>query len=237
MPPSIQLLVTNPCHEGWDNMTPVEKGRYCGSCSRTVIDFTDMSDAALIDYFTRPKEGPVCGRFANDQLGRKLETVSNKRRNRMGQLFASWALSALLFTSRVKAAESEPSPGTTNVLPADTVVPGEPIKVNLDWKIRLDSIEIQELRRTMMSQTFGFVQTLPPNIQLDRPSSVWLFLKDTLTRGLSVCRLVSFRPRTKDRERPADRLSLPGSLTLGPEFLRVEAKEEKPVTANDIISI
>ncbi len=36
--------VSKPCHETWQAMTPVTGGRHCRSCSKTVTDFTKMSN-------------------------------------------------------------------------------------------------------------------------------------------------------------------------------------------------
>ena len=59
-------------------MTPLEKGRYCTSCQKQVIDFTNMSDEQLIAYFRKRAKDSVCGRFMNDQLHRNI-SVSNKK--------------------------------------------------------------------------------------------------------------------------------------------------------------
>ncbi|WP_165760198.1 carboxypeptidase-like regulatory domain-containing protein [Niastella populi] len=61
-------------------MTPKEKGRFCGSCRKTVVDFTAMSDKEMLDTITKAAGQPLCGRFANDQLHRKIEPAINKRR-------------------------------------------------------------------------------------------------------------------------------------------------------------
>lgn len=71
------LSVSEPCHENWSKMTPDERGRFCASCQKTVVDFTNMSNRQLAEYFKKPK-GSVCGRFHNDQLDRPIE-VPKKR--------------------------------------------------------------------------------------------------------------------------------------------------------------
>jgi hypothetical protein len=67
----LNLSIPTPCHENWEQMTQEEKGRFCGSCQKTVIDFTSMSDRQLAEFFKRPKND-VCGRFNNDQLEREI---------------------------------------------------------------------------------------------------------------------------------------------------------------------
>ena len=71
------LSIPTPCHERWAHMTPKEQGRYCSSCQKTVIDFTNMTDQQLAAFFKKPM-GHVCGRFAKDQLERDI-TVPAKR--------------------------------------------------------------------------------------------------------------------------------------------------------------
>lgn len=68
---TIQLSVPKPCHENWDAMTPDEKGRFCDSCQKSVVDFSEMSDRQLAEFFKKPV-GSVCGRFHNDQLNREI---------------------------------------------------------------------------------------------------------------------------------------------------------------------
>jgi hypothetical protein len=68
----ITLSIPKPCHENWDQMTSADKGRFCASCQKTVMDFTDMSDRQLAEFFKKPV-GSVCGRFYQDQLNRNIE--------------------------------------------------------------------------------------------------------------------------------------------------------------------
>jgi hypothetical protein len=67
----INLSIPNPCHENWAQMTLSEKGRFCNSCQKSVIDFTAMSDRELVKFFKKPVD-KVCGRFQPDQLNRDL---------------------------------------------------------------------------------------------------------------------------------------------------------------------
>jgi hypothetical protein len=67
------LSIPQPCHENWEAMTLQEKGRFCGACQKTVVDFSTMSDRQLAEFFKKPT-GSVCGRFSKEQLGREIET-------------------------------------------------------------------------------------------------------------------------------------------------------------------
>ncbi len=68
---NMQLHIDSPCQENWAAMTPEGQGRFCASCSKTVVDFTAMSDREVMAYFQNRK-GEVCGRFYNDQLNRPI---------------------------------------------------------------------------------------------------------------------------------------------------------------------
>ncbi len=78
MAKKLQLQIAEPCHENWDGMTPVEKGKFCGSCQKEVVDFSNMSDQQLVAFFKKPSTGSLCGRFNNEQLDRNIE-IPRKR--------------------------------------------------------------------------------------------------------------------------------------------------------------
>src|SRR5690348_15086764 len=92
----LQLRIPTPCHENWENMHPNEKGRHCMACQKTVVDFTLMSDAEIIHYFSKAS-GSVCGRVGSDQLNRKLEVPRPPRKSP----WMGWPvlLSGLLFAA------------------------------------------------------------------------------------------------------------------------------------------
>jgi hypothetical protein len=62
------INITKPCHELWQQMVPVDGGRHCQSCCKTVIDFSAMTDKEIISYLGRQTN--VCGRFDDHQLNR-----------------------------------------------------------------------------------------------------------------------------------------------------------------------
>jgi hypothetical protein len=67
----LKLQVPSSCNENWNHMVPEQKGRYCLSCQKSVVDFTQMTDSELIAYFKTLK-GPTCGRFTQSQLNRDI---------------------------------------------------------------------------------------------------------------------------------------------------------------------
>jgi DNA primase catalytic subunit len=60
------LNIPQPCAQDWNHMTATESGRHCQSCSKTVVDFTRMSNDEIINYLARNSK--TCGRFHEAQL-------------------------------------------------------------------------------------------------------------------------------------------------------------------------
>jgi hypothetical protein len=104
MPKSLQLNIAEPCHEDWQNMTPDQQGRFCGSCQKTVVDFSIMSDQEVLNYFLQANH-QICGRFAADQVDRELVITEKKKR-------FSWAYvwNVLLATFLVTEANAQVKP-------------------------------------------------------------------------------------------------------------------------------
>jgi len=101
MSKKIQLQISKPCHEDWDNMTPVEKGRFCSSCQKQVVDFSNMSDREVAMFFKKPSTGSVCGRFMTDQLYRDLEIP--RKRIPWVKYFFQFILPGFLITTKATA--------------------------------------------------------------------------------------------------------------------------------------
>lgn len=80
MSKSVHIKVPKPCHENWNNMTPDEQGRFCGSCQKVVVDFTAMSDKELLDHISKTAGQHSCGRFLSNQLNRNIKATEKKRR-------------------------------------------------------------------------------------------------------------------------------------------------------------
>jgi Secretion system C-terminal sorting domain len=96
----VHLSIPKPCNENWDTMTPADKGRFCGSCQKAVIDFTKMSDRQIAEFFKKPPPS-VCGHFYQDQLERGIELP--RKRIPWIKYFFQFSLPAFLFSMRTGA--------------------------------------------------------------------------------------------------------------------------------------
>ncbi|MCD0468334.1 hypothetical protein [Flavobacterium sp. JAS] len=63
-----KITIPEPCYESWDKMTPKDNGRFCMSCSKTVIDFTTKLPDEIQQFFAQNQNTGICGRFKNEQL-------------------------------------------------------------------------------------------------------------------------------------------------------------------------
>ena len=95
-----ELSIPKPCHENWDAMTPNQQGRFCGACQKTVIDFSNMSDREVAQFFKRPV-GNLCGRLHPDQVDRTFEMPT--KRIPWLKYFFTISLPAFLFSLRATA--------------------------------------------------------------------------------------------------------------------------------------
>ena len=100
----IQISIPEPCHEGWQNMTPVEKGRFCASCQKTVLDFTHLSDNEIIKVVT--KNDNLCARINGSQLNKNL--IETKTKSNYFGYFATTVLAFLGLGTESVIAQEKP---------------------------------------------------------------------------------------------------------------------------------
>lgn len=90
----IQINIPTPCFQDWSKMTPTDQGWFCAHCRKSVIDFSEYSDAALYRFFAQNTED-VCGRFLKTQLNRDI--IPSQPHSRLYRLFIGLGFT-LLFT-------------------------------------------------------------------------------------------------------------------------------------------
>jgi hypothetical protein len=106
MAKKLQLQIAEPCHENWDGMTPVQQGKFCGSCQKEVVDFSNMSDQQLVAFFKKPSTGSLCGRFNSEQLNRDVEIP--RKRIPWLKYFFQIAIPAFLLTIKANGQKGRP---------------------------------------------------------------------------------------------------------------------------------
>ncbi|MFT3675311.1 MAG: T9SS type A sorting domain-containing protein [Chitinophagaceae bacterium] len=113
----LNLKIENPCTENWDQMMPDEKGRFCLSCTKQVIDFSKMTDQELIRFFKQNRETEVCGQLSAHQLNHDL--TASPRRRWLLPYFLRATLPAMLLINRAEARQTGERDNTAVVSPVN----------------------------------------------------------------------------------------------------------------------
>ncbi len=67
MKTSIQISIKKPCNQNFEAFTKTDRGGYCQSCKKEVLDLTQMTDKELIHYFSTAV-GKPCAKLKKSQL-------------------------------------------------------------------------------------------------------------------------------------------------------------------------
>lgn len=54
------ISIKEPCHQGWENMSVSEKGRFCSSCKKQVHDFSNSTIDEIKKVYSESEDG-LCG--------------------------------------------------------------------------------------------------------------------------------------------------------------------------------
>jgi len=101
---SINISIPKPCHENWDTMSVNEQGRHCGSCHKTVVDFSLYTDKELFE-FLKKANGNICGRMNAYQVNRPI-LIAEQNRTLFHKLFFGTALASWLGLTGTANAQS-----------------------------------------------------------------------------------------------------------------------------------
>ncbi len=105
------FTIGTPCHEDWQQMTPVEQGRFCDACAKCVVDLSGKSQPEIKSLYEQ-HEGNLCGSMPLSQYKQleKAKTTPSQPsfvRSRWStlQIFAASFIAAfgLLWNSTVQA--------------------------------------------------------------------------------------------------------------------------------------
>lgn len=194
------ISIPKPCHEDWNKMTPDAKGAFCGSCQKSVYDFSKKTDEEIIAVFEKEEKGKVCGRFTPAQLSQPVVSYGNPTITSRLAIFA-YALLMVFGAALFNGADAygqEMTKGEMKVkmmgkpvmrpietpvanakeVTKDTIKEGiQPklIKCGLNVRGQREDIELMSLGQMMVVETV--IETPPPTIYGDTIIEEPIYLK------------------------------------------------------------
>lgn len=186
-PTRLKITISEPCHERWDKMTPTEKGAYCQSCEKEVMDFSGLQQEDIAYYFKHKDSGKTCGRFTKAQLNQTY-IIPREPAPRRTWLRTLWLLPFTLLSKNVFGQESktpanerpqtdtiETTLGEDDVMPPDSMM--QPQQQNqLTGHVRnaatgaalpLAVIKVNDSLQTTTDSTGNFALQLPDGFVVD----------------------------------------------------------------------
>ncbi len=160
-PKKINYKIEEPCHADWNQMKPEAQGRFCSSCSKTVVDFSTMSDFSIVNYLENNKHQSVCGRFAEDQLS-KTYLWSKPHQPAFGFDLKAVALGLALSTFSAIPSQAQtqvPVALHDSIVEPDIVMIQGAVAISYDHsnekfvsgKIKLDGAHVEDIRIALMN--------------------------------------------------------------------------------------
>ncbi len=161
------LSIPEPCHENWNEMLPLEKGAFCATCSKAVIDFTNLSDEEVRNYFFQNKGQKTCGRFKNHQLSFPEKTLDQLLLDSIPFWKKFLAIVVVLFGSFLTGCE-QPTQGKV-VAPQNSVTIVGVTLTEIKGNRTMGEPQVEELVTTCTTtQGFTVSVILPDTIAIDQ---------------------------------------------------------------------
>ncbi|MFQ6603880.1 hypothetical protein [Flavobacterium sp. C3NV] len=148
-----QITIPKPCNQNWNSMLPNKEGRFCNSCSKTVIDFTKMENSEIRNYLIENSgKESICGHFKFDQVKGENNVKYDNLKNRFSRIrikpikkMALFSLSLLFsLTSCMGKAAVE---GELAVIDNDTISDNEIVNKEKDTLKENDSIKSEIIQK------------------------------------------------------------------------------------------
>jgi hypothetical protein len=192
-PTHFRITLDKPCSQNWDALPNRGEGKFCEHCSKTLLDFTSLSDEELFRKI-RTASANVCGRVSPHQLNRNM-LVGNPERKASSFWNRVLAAALLYFLGRnpADAATSSKQQATCQV--ANNTVDGEENKVDrvgkapVLWIIKgrvIDSLSKEPLPYTPVS-----LKGTKIGVMTDVDGKFYITVPDSL-QGQSVSLVVKY---------------------------------------------
>lgn len=189
-PADFIVRIPEPCHEDWNKMQPDAKGKFCSSCSKSVFDFSNKTDAEIKTILIEHKDQKVCGHFKKTQIDRPLEVkldLTNLPKNvSITKTFAIalfLVFGSMLFSCKDEKGNEIPLKGLPEVAVGMSVVdlPPPPVADSLSsghmitGEVPIDNTEIGYATEEMVNGGIGFDEghaVEPPPVKVVDPPEI-----------------------------------------------------------------
>ena len=114
----IHLEINNPCEKDWNTMKIGLHSRYCDSCEKSVVDFSEKSKEEILSFLLENYNKKVCGRIYKSQLDFEKEdfvvTIKrlNKKYKNSNLAFYLLTMGALTFSNYGCSSSGKNNPAT-----------------------------------------------------------------------------------------------------------------------------
>ncbi len=216
-------------------MLPQEKGRFCNSCAKTVVDFSNMSDAEVNERM-RNAGSNICGKFRNDQLNKTFTMwpkVHLAAQRRFFQYILTFLLGSKSFVNRtmgqdtlkIEQTDSLKMTAIADSTVADTVAMAiedtanlnvDSLVLNYQWP---ETIFIDTISTEWITTTLGFC-TMP----IETTTYPWLpeFIPAAFD---SIKRIVGITPTSKKE------ITIQEDIIPEKQRPKPPVKKQEPITA------
>ncbi|HMK06849.1 MAG TPA: hypothetical protein VK476_04920 [Flavobacterium sp.] len=134
-----KISIPNPCNENWNSMNPTEKGRFCMSCNKTVVDFTKMKNQEIQKYFVENSDEKICGHFKLTQVESDSNSNYSKFRNRFNHI-------------KIKPVKFLALLSLTAVFSLSSCIMGKRAEVDGEPTVNTDSIHENETKNKLQTE-------------------------------------------------------------------------------------
>ena len=105
------LKIDKACGENWENMSPNSDGRFCHLCSKTVIDFTQLSPKEISEKLKASK-GNTCAKLTKTQL--KTPIIEHEKAKQYSLPYSKVAAGVMLAASLTSIQSCDEQPKSQN---------------------------------------------------------------------------------------------------------------------------
>lgn len=181
-----KFKIEHPCDQSWEEMIPTQGGKHCIHCSKTVIDFTSLSDGEILKIVQNAKTG-ICGRLREDQHNRTL--IVEKQASSLRLTFSKIAASLLLIGAsetagaQVRKYETRAATVTTPTKEKATAKPVVKKKLNSPTKKIIRGQVRDSLSNSVVPSATVFLKGANISVQTDKDGHFQLVVPGKLLKN------------------------------------------------------